>query len=84
MKKILGLDIGTNSIGWALITEKDSLLHNIDAIGSRIIPEKDEHRDFEKGRTITKNATRRQKRGMRRLNDRFKQRRNNLIKLCFN
>ncbi|MFA7360360.1 MAG: type II CRISPR RNA-guided endonuclease Cas9 [Candidatus Kapaibacterium sp.] len=83
MKKILGLDIGTNSIGWALITEKDSLLHNIDAIGSRIIPEKDEHRDFEKGRTITKNATRRQKRGMRRLNDRFKQRRNNLIKLCF-
>jgi CRISPR subtype II RNA-guided endonuclease Cas9/Csn1 len=81
MKKILGLDIGTNSIGWALINEKDGVLQNIVGMGCRIIPEKDEHRDFEKGREISKNATRRQKRGSRRLNERYKMRRNNLIKL---
>ena len=35
MKKILGLDLGTNSIGWALI-EADG--HKIIKAGSRIIP----------------------------------------------
>lgn len=82
MKKVLGLDLGVNSIGWALIEENNGRLHNIIAMGSRIIPEKDEHRDFEKGNDISKNAARRQKRGMRRLNERYKLRRNNLILLC--
>ncbi len=39
MKKILGLDIGTNSIGWALIeqenTERKGSIINA---GSRILP----------------------------------------------
>jgi CRISPR-associated endonuclease Csn1 len=81
MKKILGLDLGTNSIGWALINEEDGWLKSIENMGCRIIPEKDEHRDFEKGREISKNATRRIKRGGRRLNERYKLRRNNLIKM---
>lgn len=37
MKKILGLDLGTNSIGWALI-EKDANEGKILGMGSRIIP----------------------------------------------
>ncbi len=82
MKKILGLDIGTNSIGWALIDSENGFLNKIVDIGCRIIPEQDEHRDFEKGNDISKNAQRRQKRGSRRLNQRYKQRRNNIIKLC--
>ena len=44
MKHILGLDLGTNSIGWAVInattdenTQKEQLI-GINAAGSRIIP----------------------------------------------
>lgn len=81
MTKVLGLDLGVNSIGWTLINEENGWLECIEGMGSRIIPEKDEHRDFEKGNKITKNATRRIKRGSRKLNQRYKQRRNNLIKL---
>ena len=33
MAKILGLDLGTNSIGWALV---DDVQHKILGIGSRI------------------------------------------------
>ncbi|MBU2446662.1 MAG: hypothetical protein KJ666_13990, partial [Bacteroidetes bacterium] len=83
MKKILGLDLGTNSIGWALIEEKNNILKKIDDIGCRILPlEKSLLDEFEKGNDITKNATRRQKRGSRRLNERYKLWRNNIIKLC--
>lgn len=82
MKTILGLDLGTNSIGWALINEEKNLLTDIKGMGCRIIPEKDEHRDFESGRDISKNAIRRQKRGSRRLSERYKQRRDNLLKVC--
>ena len=35
MSKILGLDLGTNSIGWALIDSKEQ---KIIKAGSRIIP----------------------------------------------
>ncbi len=39
MKKILGLDLGTNSIRWALISQNlETKKGFIDAIGSRIIP----------------------------------------------
>ena len=42
-EKILGLDLGTNSIGWALINgnidnEDKIQLKEIEAAGSRIIP----------------------------------------------
>ncbi|MBI5401872.1 MAG: type II CRISPR RNA-guided endonuclease Cas9 [Ignavibacteriae bacterium] len=84
MKKILGLDLGTNSIGWALIDEENGWLKKIEGMGSRIIPEKPGRNDvidFEKGKNITINADRKNKRGSRRLNERYKLRRNNLIKL---
>lgn len=83
MKTILGLDLGTNSIGWALIDEENNILQKIKGIGCRIIPEKNnEYIEFERGRDVSKNAVRRQKRGSRRLNERYKIRRNNLLKLC--
>ena len=37
MKKILGLDLGTNSIGWAIIEKEDNKGRIIKS-GSRIIP----------------------------------------------
>ncbi|MCU0327771.1 MAG: hypothetical protein MUE53_02165 [Chitinophagales bacterium] len=80
MKKILGLDIGTNSIGWALI-EKDfeNKQGEILGMGSRIIPMGAELSKFEQGQAQTKNASRRIARGTRKLNKRYKQRRNKLI-----
>ena len=62
MAKILGLDLGTNSIGWALIDDK---LNKILGIGSRIFPmgvEKLGDGDNE----ISKNASRTGARGVRR------------------
>ena len=43
MKKILGLDLGTNSIGWAVVNEAETEdnkkeLVGIECAGSRIIP----------------------------------------------
>lgn len=39
MKKILGLDLGTNSIGWALVQQNfENKTGSIEGIGSRIIP----------------------------------------------
>ena len=39
MKKILGLDLGTNSIGWALTkNDFDNKQGNIEGLGVRIIP----------------------------------------------
>lgn len=76
MKNILGLDLGTNSIGWALVDiEENKIL----GLGSRIIPMGQELSKFEQGQAQTKNANRRIARGMRKLNKRYKQRRNKLI-----
>jgi CRISPR-associated endonuclease Csn1 len=76
MKKILGLDLGTNSIGWALVDKEE---FKILGMGSRIIPMGAELSKFEQGQAQTKNANRRIDRGTRRLNKRYKQRRNKLI-----
>lgn len=88
MKKILGLDIGTNSIGAALINIPNNLEDygtqgNIEWVGSRIIPlDADSLQKFESGAPVeTKAAARRMKRGARRLKHRYKLRRNKLIKL---
>jgi len=80
MKKILGLDLGTNSIGWALV-EVDETNHpyKIEGMGSRIIPMGTEKQDYEKGVGITKNSTRREKRTTRKGNKRYKLRRNKLL-----
>lgn len=72
----LGLDIGTNSIGWALV-DKDS--KQIIGMGSRIIPMGTDKQDYEKGVGITKNADRRTKRTIRKMNKRYKLRRNKLL-----
>ena len=76
MKNILGLDLGTNSIGWAFIdTEK----HKICGAGSRIIPiDAEVLGAFEKGKTQSPMAARRQFRTTRRMIERVKLRRSRL------
>ncbi|MEK9614019.1 MAG: type II CRISPR RNA-guided endonuclease Cas9 [Flavobacteriaceae bacterium] len=82
MKKILGLDIGTTSIGWALVNESENEKSSIEKVGVRIIPlSADEENDFQKGKSITLNANRTSKRGMRRNLHRYKLRRKALLKV---
>lgn len=84
MKKILGLDLGVTSIGWAYVheAENDTEHSSIDAIGVRVNPlGTDEKADFEKGKPITTNAARTLKRSMRRNLDRYQLRRARLIKI---
>ncbi len=79
MKNILGLDLGTNSIGWALI-DKDA--HKIVGMGSRIIPMgQDILGDFEKGNSISQTAERTRYRGIRRLRERHLLRRERLHRI---
>lgn len=63
MAKILGLDLGTNSIGWALI---DDVQNRILGIGSRIFPMGVENLGEGEGREMSKNAGRTGARGVRR------------------
>ena len=82
MKKILGLDLGTTSIGWALVNEaeNDGEKSSIIKLGVRVNPlTVDEQTNFEKGKSITTNADRTLKRSMRRNLQRYKLRRQNLI-----
>ena len=84
MKKILGLDLGTTSIGWALVNESENTdeRSSIIKLGVRVNPlTTDESQNFEKGKSIETNATRRIKRGMRRNLQRYKLRRSCLIAL---
>src|SRR5580692_327480 len=76
MCKILGLDLGTNSIGWALVDKAEK---KILGMGSRIIPMGVDKMDYEKGAGITKNADRRVARTIRKMNKRYKLRRNKLL-----
>ncbi len=78
MKKILGLDLGTNSIGWALI-EKEGDKGNILGLGSRIIPmSQDVLGKFDSGVSISQTAERTGFRGIRRLRERHLLRRERL------
>jgi len=82
MKKILGLDLGTTSIGWALVNEAEEITEksSIVKLGVRVIPlTTDEEGDFLKGKAISINADRTLKRGARRNLDRFQLRRDALI-----
>lgn len=84
MKKILGLDLGTTSIGWAIVNEADSEKERSEIIklGVRVNPlTVDEQTNFEKGKSITTNADRTLKRSMRRNLQRFKLRKENLIEI---
>lgn len=80
MKKILGLDLGTNSIGWALVEQDfDKKQGSILGMGSRIIPMgQDMISDFNKGTTISLTAKRTGYRGTRRLYQRDNLRRERL------
>ncbi|GGZ30395.1 CRISPR-associated endonuclease Cas9 [Echinicola pacifica] len=84
MKRILGLDLGTTSIGWAYIKEAESEKEksSIEKIGVRVNTlSSDEKTNFEKGKPITTNANRTLKRSARRNLDRYQLRRNNLIEV---
>lgn len=84
MKKILGLDLGTTSIGWALVNEaeNENETSSIIKLGVRVNPlSVDEQTNFEKGRPLTTNADRTIKRTARRNLQRFKLRRKNLIEI---
>src|SRR5690554_7617723 len=80
MKKILGLDLGTNSIGWALVEQDFENNHgNILGMGSRIIPMTQDIKDeFGKGNSISQTADRTKFRGVRRLRERHLLRRERL------
>nr|WP_250206636.1 type II CRISPR RNA-guided endonuclease Cas9 [Riemerella anatipestifer] len=84
MKTILGLDLGTNSIGWALVkeTENSNEKSEIIKLGVRVNPlTVDEKTNFEAGRPLSTNADRTAKRSARRNLQRYKLRRKNLIDL---
>ena len=75
-KHILGLDLGTNSIGWAIVKETTDA-NTTDAqkiiadAGSRIIPmDAAMQSDFAKGNTVSQTHDRTQYRGVRRLRER--------------
>ena len=83
MKKILGLDLGSASIGWALINENvvDGITKNeILGLGCRIIPyEGTEGKDFDKGTGESRNSLRTQARTARKGYDRYQLRRKYLV-----
>ncbi|ATA69087.1 type II CRISPR RNA-guided endonuclease Cas9 [Capnocytophaga cynodegmi] len=84
MKHIIGLDLGTNSIGWAVVkeAENDNEQSEIVDVGVRVNPlTTDEKTNFEKGKPISTNADRTLKRGARRNLQRYKLRRKELIKI---
>lgn len=74
-KKILGLDLGVSSIGWALINENGDK-KGIIGMGSRIIPlSTDDKDEFASGNKISKNQKRTIKRTQRKGYDRYQLRR---------
>lgn len=84
MKKILGLDLGSASIGWAIVNEAENVNKRSEIIrtGVRVIPlTTDEQGNFEKGKAITTNQDRTTKRSARRNLQRYKLRRKELLKV---
>lgn len=93
MKRILGLDLGPNSIGWALVNERENEAEHssIVKLGSRIInfdgfvstktgkESKTPLDDFKQGKGISSCAGRTLKRTMRRNLQRYKLRRDSLV-----
>ena len=91
MKKILGLDLGTNSIGWAVVNAEETSRENettylkptgISAAGSRIIPmDEGVLGDFDRGNTKSQTKERTGFRGIRRLHERNLLRRERLLRV---
>ncbi|HMP87138.1 MAG TPA: type II CRISPR RNA-guided endonuclease Cas9, partial [Lacibacter sp.] len=81
MKKILGLDLGSTSIGWAFI-EENKTSRAIRKLGVRIIPYSGDEKDqFTKGQAITLNKDRTLKRTARKTMHRYKMRRTDLLQV---
>jgi CRISPR-associated endonuclease Csn1 len=80
MKTILGLDLGTNSIGWSLINQDfENKKGEIIGIGSRILPMSQEILgEFDKGNSVSQTAARTKFRSTRRLRERHLLRRERL------
>lgn len=84
MKKILGLDLGTNSIGWAVVNANidengKEILQGISAAGSRIIPmDAEKLGKFATGNKVSQTADRTSYRSNRRLRERHLLRRERL------
>ena len=85
MKKILGIDLGTTSIGWALIQAEEDNKTLID-MGAHVIPytERTEAEEFGKGQGISKNQARTAARTSRKMLNRYQQRRSSIIKFLTN
>ncbi|WP_084694583.1 type II CRISPR RNA-guided endonuclease Cas9 [Chryseobacterium vrystaatense] len=83
IKNILGLDLGTNSIGWALIeVDENNIPLRIIAMGSRIIPlSTSDKEEFQRGLSITKNQSRTLSRTQRKGYDRKQLKKSNLKKI---
>lgn len=82
MKRVLGLDLGTTSIGWALVNEAETKEEksSIVKMGVRVVPlTTDEKDNYQAGKDVQTNAGRTMKRSARRNLQRFKLRRENLI-----
>lgn len=87
-KTILGLDLGPNSIGWAVVKAESDDSHedrirptSILGTGSRILPmSNDILGKFENGNSVSQTADRREKRSMRRTLERRKLRRARLLR----
>ena len=85
MKRVLGLDLGSSSIGWAVVEENSKEITSetdfapkdkIIAMGCRIVPfNGDENNRFINGQVLTKNADRTKKRTQRKGYDRYQLRR---------
>ena len=79
MSRILGLDLGTNSIGWALIDNSEG---RIIKIGSRIIPmDAAAMSDYERGNLQSQASVRTGFRSTRRLYQRAELRRERLLRV---
>lgn len=79
MGRILGLDLGTNSIGWAIV---DSEEHKLVDAGSRIIPmDAATMGQYETGNLQSPASVRTDYRGIRRLYERAKLRRERLLRV---
>lgn len=91
MKKILGLDLGTNSIGWAVVNANETSREDkttylkptgISAAGSRIIPmSADILGNFDAGNSVSQTSERTGYRGVRRLHERYLLRRQRLLRV---
>ena len=81
MRNIIGLDLGTNSIGWSVIQEAPTAKQILGS-GSRIIPmDAAQLSDFAKGNTKSQTNDRTRYRGTRRLRERSLLRRERLFRV---